>query len=135
MFTPGARAYLEEPLFFRHRELRVERRRPVRAGDDGIFAREYASRADIESCFETPAIYRLNAELAKYGETIYYMAVYYLPDLASLNAFDGSGAGDRGYETQILGREDFAGLYTPEWSNALSSKASSPRYDRRRSIS
>ena len=50
------------------------------------------------------------------------MAVYYLPDLASLNAFDGSGAGDRGYKTRILGREDFAGLYTPEWSNALSSK-------------
>ena len=50
------------------------------------------------------------------------MAVYYLPDLASLNAFDGSGADDRGYETRILGREDFAGLYTPEWGNALSSK-------------
>ena len=117
----GARAYLEEPLFFdiaSYGSNIVAQCVPEMAE----FARDYVSRADIESCFETPFIYGLNDELAKYGETIYYMAVYYLPDLAALNAYDGSGSGARGYETRILGCGDFTGLYTPEWSNALSSK-------------
>lgn len=117
----GARAYLDEPLFFdvaSYGSNIIVQCAPEMAE----FAKEYVSRADIESCFETPTIYRLNAELAKYGKTIYHMAVYYLPDLVSLYAFEGSAADDRGYETRILGREDFAGLYTPEWGNALSSK-------------
>lgn len=117
----GARAYLEEPLFFdiaSYGSNIVAQCVPEMAE----FARDYVSRADIERCFETPFIYGLNDELAKYGETTYYMAVYYLPDLAALNAFDGSGSDALGYETRILRQGDFTGLYTPEWGNALSPK-------------
>lgn len=116
----GARAYLDEPLFFdlaSYGSNIVVQCAPEMAG----FAGEYVSRTDIESCFETPEIYKLNAELAGYGEVVYHMAVYYLPDLEALYAFDDAGS-DRRYEICILGQSDFSGLYVPEWGNALSSK-------------
>ena len=69
-------------------------------------------------CFETPEMYILNMLLAKYDAGICFMAEYFLPDVKQVY----TQAGECGCELRLLGPEDFADLYTPEWSNALCEK-------------
>lgn len=64
-------------------------------------------------CFETPNLHVLNDALQQRGHRICFMAEYFLPDVDLLHPLDCS------YELRILQPKDFAGLYTPQWSNAL----------------
>lgn len=81
--------------------------------------RYLAEMPSAERCFETPGIYRLNRYLAEAdpetGARVYFMAEYFLPDLGKLDAFSSRIP----YALRLLGPSDFAGLYLPEWQNAL----------------
>lgn len=116
---PDARRYLTLPFFL---DLTSYGSNVVASGSPEIlgFAAKYIARDDFCHCFETPAIYELNRELAKYGQHILYMAEYFLPDVDELErASEHIRGSDRGFETRLLHKSDFAPLYTPEWSNAL----------------
>lgn len=75
--------------------------------------KKYIDRYSAEHCFETPNMHILNDELEKNGMRICFMAGYFLPDMNILQALDCA------YEIKILQPADFAGYYSPEWSNAL----------------
>lgn len=116
---PDARRYLTLPFFL---DLTSYGSNVVASGSPEIlgFAAKYIARDDFCHCFETPAIYELNRELAKYGQHILYMAEYFLPDVGELErASERIRGSNRGFETRLLHKSDFAPLYTPEWSNAL----------------
>ncbi len=81
------------------------------------FTRSFVTRPDIEHCFETPELYVLNDELAKYGMRVKFQAEYFLPELSALEAV--AKVNTCPYELRILTHDDFAPLYKPEWSNAL----------------
>lgn len=78
--------------------------------------RNYINKYPIEHCFETPNLYTLSAELEKRNMRICFMAEYFLPDVDKLKEMPCA------YEMRLLKSTDFAGLYLPEWSNALSEK-------------
>lgn len=78
--------------------------------------KEYINRYPVEHCFETPNMYILNDELQKRGRRVCFMAEYFLPDINVLTAVHCD------YEFKVLVPEDFAGLYTAQWSNALCKK-------------
>ena len=67
----------------------------------------------MEHCFETPSLHILNEALVKHGQKICFMAEYFLPDTNILKPLECN------YELRVLYQNDFAELYTPEWSNAL----------------
>ena len=67
------------------------------------------------TCFETPSIYALNHVLEKADARVCFMASYFLPDVDLVFGADLACP----FETRLLHQEDFAGLYLPEWSNAL----------------
>lgn len=116
---PDARRYLKLPFYL---DLTSYGSNVVASGSPEIlgFAAKYIARDDFCHCFETPAIYELNRELAKYGQHILYMAEYFLPDVDELErASERIRGSNRGFETRLLYKSDFAPLYTPEWSNAL----------------
>ncbi len=73
----------------------------------------YIQKYPVEHCFETPNMNVLNEELLQYGLKVCFMAEYFLPDMECLQRLPCE------YEVRILHTEDFAGLYTQEWSNAL----------------
>lgn len=75
--------------------------------------REYIDKYPIEHCFETPNIHVLNEALQKFDLKICFMAEYFLPDVEKLQKLPCE------YELRVLHQEDFADLYTEEWSNAL----------------
>lgn len=112
-----ARKYLELPFFCNlcsyggHVVASVDAR--VEA-----FVREYleseerATGSAYES-FLTPRLHRLTEEFAKYGQLPCFMAEYFLPDMDVLKPLPCD------YEIRILTQRDFAGLYLPQWSNAL----------------
>ena len=81
--------------------------------------KSYLDQYDMEHCFETPHIHALDEMLAPYGLKICFMAEYFLPDLDCLKELPCA------YELRLLHPEDFTGLYTPEWSNALCEKRKS----------
>ena len=64
-------------------------------------------------CFETPNIRWLNERIEPFGQTVCFMAEYYLPDLKLLKERECE------FELKILNKEDFKDLYKPEWANAL----------------
>ena len=80
---------------------------------------EPAVRAFLESiqepycCFETPEIHRLDDGLRPLGLLTRHMAEYFLPDVTLLRPLPCP------YSLRLLGQEDFASLYLPQWSNAL----------------
>ena len=74
---------------------------------------EYVSRFDFYHCFETPNMHWLNRRLEPLGQTVCFMAEYYLPDLDRLREFPCS------YALRVLEKGDLETLYVPEWSNAL----------------
>ena len=77
---------------------------------------KYIEKYPLEHCFETPNLHVLNEMLMEMGQKICFMAEYFLPDVEQLKELPCE------YELRILQQEDFAGLYVPEWSNALCEK-------------
>lgn len=77
--------------------------------------REYIKEFEYYHCFETPNMYWLNKQLEPFGQTVCFMAEYYLPDLDRLKGLPCE------YELRVLEQADFKDLYLPEWSNALCS--------------
>ncbi len=80
------------------------------------FVKSYIDKYPAEHCFETPNMHVLNDELEKHGLRVCFMAEYFLPNLNILKEQTCQ------YELRILHQEDFAELYTKEWSNALCEK-------------
>ena len=78
-------------------------------------AAAYIGKYPVEHCFETPNLHVLNDVLLPFGQKICFMAEYFLPDADVLRELPCP------YEMRVLYPADFAGLYVPEWSNALSS--------------
>ena len=76
----------------------------------------FLRRYPAEHCFETPNLYVLNDILAPYGQKLCFMGEYFLPDLSRLQELPCS------CRVKLLTPEDFAGLYLPQWSNALCEK-------------
>ena len=77
---------------------------------------DYINRFAVKHCFETPNLHVLNDALQRDGLRICFMAEYFLPDLNRLKALE------CGYQLKLLYQEDFNGLYTDRWSNALCEK-------------
>lgn len=75
--------------------------------------RAYISKYPVEHCFETPNMHALERELAPYDLKVCFMAEYFLPDVELVKPLSCE------YELRLLTQQDFAGLYLPEWSNAL----------------
>ena len=78
-------------------------------------ASEYISKFDFYHCFETPNMHWLNEKLVPFGQTVCFMAEYYLPDLERLKSLSCP------YELRLLEKGQFEDLYQPSWSNALCS--------------
>ncbi|MBQ1238646.1 MAG: GNAT family N-acetyltransferase [Ruminococcus sp.] len=74
---------------------------------------EYINKFDAYHCFETPQINMLNDLLAPFDLKVCFMAEYFLPDVTKLKELD------CGYELRVLYKEDFADLYTEQWSNCF----------------
>ena len=87
----------------------------VAAASDGLLdlVNEYVRRFDFYHCFETPNMHWLNRRLEPFGQTVCFMAEYYLPDLGRLAKLPCR------YEIRLLEKADLEELYLPEWSNAL----------------
>ena len=77
---------------------------------------DYLRRFPPEHCFETPNLHVLDEALAPLGQKVCFMAEYFLPLPEAVRPLRCP------YELRLLGPEDFAGLYLPEWSNALCEK-------------
>lgn len=76
-------------------------------------AGEYIQKFEFYHCFETPNLHWLVKHLEPFGQTVCFMAEYYLPDLNKLSDLPCE------YELRVLEQADFQDLYLPEWSNAL----------------
>ena len=76
---------------------------------------DYVKKVAFYHCFETPGILWLNKRLEPVGQTVCFMAEYYLPDVDRLKELPCPCA------LRVLTQADFAELYLPEWSNALCS--------------
>ena len=63
--------------------------------------------------FETPNMHVLNDAFQEKGYRVCFMAEYFLPDRNVLHELSCD------YECKVLVQEDFADLYTSQWSNAL----------------
>ena len=113
--NPGARKYLELPFAC---NLVSYGNNIVASVQDEYkeIVEKYINTYPVEHCFETPNMHILNDELQKKGLRVCFMAEYFLPDLNLLKEQNCP------YELKILYQEDFAGLYTEQWSNALCEK-------------
>lgn len=76
-------------------------------------AAEYVRKFTFYRCFETPAIHWLDERLAPLGQKVCFMAEYQLPDPEKVRPLPCA------YALRVLEQKDFAGLYLPQWSNAL----------------
>ncbi len=89
-------------------------------GVRGLLERE----EEFWQLFAPEGVRALDGLLAPLGAVLSYATASFLPDPEGIERFDGICP----YRTRILGPEDFAPLYRPEWSDALSAKR--PRLDR-----
>ena len=89
----------------------------VAAAGDELFeiVKEYINKFEFYHCFESPNMYWLNKRIEPLGQTVCFMAEYYLPDVNRLTALQTP------YELRVLNQDNFKELYLPEWSNALCS--------------
>lgn len=76
--------------------------------------RAYIDRYTVEHCFETPNLHVLDDALRDMGLRSCFMAEYFLPDPEQLAQRPCE------YEIRLMEPENFAELYKPQWSNALS---------------
>ncbi|MDE6433205.1 MAG: GNAT family N-acetyltransferase [Lachnospiraceae bacterium] len=74
---------------------------------------KYIGKFTFYHCFETPNMLWLDEELRRQGQRVCFMAEYFLPDLDKLMPLECA------FELKLLQKEDFSGLYSEEWSNAL----------------
>ena len=74
---------------------------------------QYIRSYPVEHALETPHLHVLDALLEPFGLKVCFMAEYFLPDMDRLTALPCR------YELKVLHPEDFSGLYTEQWSNAL----------------
>ncbi len=112
---PLARAYYEAPIPLNL----VSYGNNVVASAQAAYrqiAADYVARSPWYSCFETPAIHELGAQLAPLGQQVCYMAEYFLPDAEKVRPLPCP------YPTRLLTQAGFPALYTPQWSNALCAK-------------
>ena len=118
----NARRYLNLPFFC---DLITYGSNIVASVDERVydFVKKYIDTKFPHGCFEMPQIHHLTREFVKYGFLPCYQAEYWLPDVDILKILPCR------YETRILEQKDFAGLYSPEWSNALSQSENSKRVD------
>ncbi len=75
--------------------------------------RAYIDKYGAAHAFETPHIHALDDALSPYGLKVCFMAEYFLPDVRAVLPLPCK------YAMRVLHREDFAELYTEQWSNAL----------------
>ena len=110
----GRRAYLTEPYSF---DLTSYGGNVVACVREDLreVARAYLAKYPAAHCFETPALHELDKMLAPFGLKTCFQAEYFLPDVNLLRAQPGA------LELRVLLPADFAGLYLPQWSNALCS--------------
>lgn len=115
--NPDARKYLDLPLAC---NLISYGNNVVASIDESLrdVVEEYINKFPSYRCFETPAINILSDALQKHGLKLCFMADYFLPDVTALRPLGCA------YEMRIMNHGDFAGLYDPEWSNALCEKRS-----------
>ncbi len=78
--------------------------------------RDYVGCREWYCCFETPAVFELNDAIRPLGYIVKYMGQYFLPDPEEIPDIACP------YKTKRLTRDDFNGLYQPQWSNALCDK-------------
>lgn len=78
--------------------------------------KDYLDRFDPVHCFETPNLHVLNDALEPHGLRVCFMAEYFLPDLRALRPLPSP------LPTRLLGPEELAPLYLPQWGNALCEK-------------
>jgi GNAT superfamily N-acetyltransferase len=118
----NARRYLNLPFFC---DLATYGSNIVASVDARVyeFVRKYIDAKHSHSCFETPQIHHLTNEFIKYGFLPCYQAEYWLPDVDALRELP------CGHETRLLEPDDFAELYLPQWSNALSQAENRKRLD------
>ena len=109
---PGARIYLDLPFGCNLVSYGSNVTASVRPGLEGIVGGYLAGRRP-EECFETPAVHELDRLLAPYGLRSRYMAEYFLPDAQATRPQPCL------LEVRILTPAELAGLYLPQWSNAL----------------
>lgn len=83
------------------------------SGEYEDIVREYISKYPVEHCFETPNMHILNDAFQEKGFRVCFMAEYFLPDMNVLQELSCD------FECKVLVQEDFADLYTSQWSNAL----------------
>lgn len=76
-------------------------------------ASSYLKEYGVPHCFETPALHELDKKLAPFGLKTKFQAEYFLPDVTKTRVFGCA------YAVRVLQPPDFAGLYLPEWRNAL----------------
>ena len=109
----NARRYLNLPFFC---DLSTYGSNIVASVDERVyeFVKKYIDTKYPHECFGLPQIHHLTTEFVKYGFLPCYQAEYCLPDVDALQVLHCC------YKTRLLERCDFAGLYLPEWSNALS---------------
>ena len=109
---PGAKKYYQLPIgcnFLSYGN------NVVAASTDELFepVKDFVERFEFYHCFETPNMRWLNRRLEPLGQTVCFMAEYFLPDLRKLTKLPCP------CETRLLEKSDLEDLYVPEWSNAL----------------
>ena len=111
----GARKYLSLPFYC---QLVSYGSGIVASVNEEIYAdaKAYIEKYAPEHCFETPNMLVLQSALERRGMSACFMAEYWLCDTDAIRPID------CGYELRLLTAEDFAPLYTPQWSNALCEK-------------
>ncbi|MBR4200626.1 MAG: GNAT family N-acetyltransferase [Oscillospiraceae bacterium] len=113
--SPSARKYLKQPYaayFVSYGSNIVAAASPVLLET----VQDYLKQFPLIHSFEPPHLHVLHEALRPFGFGVCTTAEYWLPDMNILRPLPCK------YETRILTHEDFAGLYLPEWSNALCEK-------------
>lgn len=109
---PAARKYLELPFFC---QIASYGNNAVASVSEAFapFAEQYIGKHGEVHCFETPALLELDRELRKYGQTVCFMARYYLPvpELVQPRQC--------GLELRVMQKPDFEPYYLPAFSNAI----------------
>ncbi|MCL2372553.1 MAG: GNAT family N-acetyltransferase [Defluviitaleaceae bacterium] len=109
----NARSYLIQPLFC---YLVSYGKNIVASVDQRIFdlVKGYINTQHINDCFNILKANSLTSEFAKHGHLPCKQLQYWLPDANALKPQPCN------YRLQLLENKNLAGLYGPEWSNALS---------------
>ena len=113
--SPDARKYLKQPFavnFVSYGSNIVASAAPELIG----IVQDYLQSYPLIHSFEPPHLHVLNEALKPLGYGVGTTSEYWLPDMNALQPLPCA------FETRLLTQKDFAGLYLPEWSNALCEK-------------